>query len=129
MTTRTHSEESLVAAHNARLAALMANDTTALAGVVGADLRFIGPDGQQITRADVVTAIHAGKLHIDRMDCYDMEIQIVGDIGVLLYSADACTSDGSTTFSGKVRCTTVYAWRTDGWQMINQHQSRLTPPG
>ena len=49
--------DSLVAAHDARLQALMAQDTVALAQVVGQDMRFTGPDGNTITRAEVVAAI------------------------------------------------------------------------
>lgn len=117
--------DSLVAAHDARLQALMAQDTVALAQVVGQDMRFTGPDGNTITRAEVVAAIHAGKLIIEKMDCYDIDLRLYGELGVLWYSADARTSDGETTFEGKVRCTTVYAWRDGSWEMITQHQSRL----
>ncbi len=59
------------------------------------------------------------------MDCYDLTTRIYGDIGILLYSAHAVTSDGVNTFDGHVRCTTVYQWRRSGWQMVAQHQSRL----
>ena len=75
--------------------------------------------------AEVVAAIHAGKLIIEKMDCYDIDLRLYGEFGVLWYSADARTSDGETTFEGKVRCTTVYAWRDGSWEMITQHQSRL----
>ncbi|MEM7406389.1 MAG: nuclear transport factor 2 family protein [Pseudomonadota bacterium] len=118
-------EASLMAAHQARLDALIANDTEALAQVVGEDMTFIGPDGGQISRADVVAAIHAGTLITERMDCFDISTRLYGDIGVLLYSAHARTSDGVVTFEGRVRCTTVYYWRDGGWQMVSQHQSRM----
>ena len=49
--------DSLIAAHEARLQALMAQDTVALAQVVAQDMRFTGPDGNTITRAEVVAAI------------------------------------------------------------------------
>lgn len=118
-------EATLRAAHDARLQALMACDVDALAKVVGEDMTFIGPDGTQISRADVVTALNNGTLRIERMDCYDLTTRIYGDIGILLYSAHAVTSDGVNTFDGHVRCTTVYQWRRSGWQMVAQHQSRL----
>lgn len=118
-------ETTLLAAHQARLDALIAKDTDALARVVGEDMTFIGPDGGQISRADVVTAVHAGRLTIEKMDCFDISTRLYGDVGVLLYSADARTSDGVTMFEGRVRCTTVYHWRDDGWRMVAQHQSRM----
>ena len=118
--------DSLRAAHEARLQALMSRDAAALAQVVAQDMRFTGPDGVTITRADVVTAIHAGKLLIEKMDCYDIDLRLYGELGILWYSADARTSDGETVFEGKVRCTTVYAWRDGTWQMITQHQSRIS---
>ena len=118
-------EESLVAAHDARLNALIVGDVDALAKVVAEDMRFIGPDGTEITRPDVVQSINDGTLRMERMDCYDMTVRIYGDVGVLLYSAQARTSDGQNVFEGRVRCTTVYVWREAGWQMVSQHQSRL----
>lgn len=118
--------ESLLVAHDARLKALMECDTGALARVVAEEMQFIGPDGAQRTRADVVASMNAGTLRIEAMDCFDISTRIYGNVGVLLYSANARSSDGVTVFEGQVRCTTVYVWRDRGWQMVSQHQSRLT---
>jgi len=119
-------EASLIAAHDARLHALMAGDVDALARVVSEDMRFISPDGTEITRPDVVASLQNGTLRIDKMDCYDISTRLYGDTGILLYSAHSRSSDGKTVFEGRVRCTTVYVWRPEGWQMVSQHQSRLT---
>ena len=118
-------EASLIAAHDARLQALIAGDVDALARVVSEDMRFIGPDGTEITRPDVVASLQNGTLSIEKMDCYDISTRLYGDTGVLLYSAQARTSDGENVFAGRVRCTTIYIWRAEGWQMVSQHQSRL----
>ena len=117
--------ESLLIAHGQCLQALMQNDVEALSRVVAEEMRFIGPDGHEITRPDVVDALSNGRLIIEKMYCYDISMRLYGDVGVLLYSADARSSDGVTTYEGKVRCTTVYAWRDARWQMVSQHQSRL----
>jgi hypothetical protein len=116
---------SLIAAHKARLQALIAGDVDALARVVGEDMRFIAPDGTEITRPDVVASLQNGTLRIDKMDCYDISTRLYGDTGILLYSAQSHTSDGDAVFEGRVRCTTVYVWRSKAWQMVSQHQSRL----
>lgn len=118
-------ERSLIDAHNARLEALISGDTDALARVVGEDMLFVGPDGTELTRADVVAAMSNGSLRIHKMDCFDLHARIYGDTGVLLYSANARSSDGVNAFEGQVRCTTVYVWRGGGWQMVSQHQSRV----
>ena len=118
-------EASLIAAHDARLQALMAGNVDALARVVGEDMRFVGPDGTEITRPDVVASLQNGTLSIEKMDCYDISTRLYGDTGILLYSAQARTSDGKNVFEGRVRCTTIYIWRAEGWQMVSQHQSRL----
>ncbi|MEM7251427.1 MAG: nuclear transport factor 2 family protein [Pseudomonadota bacterium] len=116
---------SLLNAHHQRLDALMRADTEALAQVVGEDMVFVGPDGGEITRPEVVASLKAGDLRIEKMDCFDISTRLYGEVGILAYSADARTSDGTHTYEGQVRCTTVYVWRDEGWQMVSQHQSRM----
>jgi ketosteroid isomerase-like protein len=122
---QTKDHESLVQAHEARIAALLAGDLPALALVVGEDMTFVSATGQVQTRADVIASFEAGTLSIIRMDCRDVSTRIYGDVGVLLYVADGQTRHGGEMFEGVTRSTTVYARRAGGWQMVAQHQSRV----
>jgi hypothetical protein len=116
---------SLIAAHETRLKALLAGDLEVLKTVVGEEMVFVSSFGGTSTRADVVAGFNAGIMQILRMDASDISTRIYGDIGILIYKANAKMRDGETTVEGMTRSTTVYAFRDGGWQMISQHQSRI----
>ena len=116
---------SLVAAHETRLKALLTGDLALLQTVVGEDMIFVSSFGETSTRADVIAKFNAGTMQINRMDASEISTRIYGDIGILIYKADAEMQDGDTTVQGMTRSTTVYAFRDGGWQMISQHQSRM----
>ncbi len=115
---------SLVAAHHTRIQALLDGDVNMLSTVVGEDLVFVSSSGKTQTRPDVFTAFQSGTLKIERMVSSDISTRIYGDIGILIYKADAKLIDGDTSVEGMTRSTTVYALRDGGWQLISQHQSR-----
>jgi hypothetical protein len=117
--------ESLIAAHETRLRALLDGDLDTLRTVVGEDLIFIAPNGMTKTRPEVFAAAEAGTLRILRMDASGVSTRLYGDIGVLIYDADAKMIDGDTMIEGMTRSTTIYVYRDGGWQLVSQHQSRL----
>ena len=117
--------ESLKAAHEQRIAALLAADTDALARVVSEELTFVSSSGGVMTRPEVVASFRAGTMRIERMDCSEISTRIYGDTGVLVYTADGRSRFGDTVTEGLSRNTTVYV-RFDGqWKMVAQHQSRI----
>ena len=79
---------SLVAAHHARIQALLEGDLDALSKVVGEDLVFISAFGQTKTWPEVVTSIKSGALKMRRMDSADISTRIYGDVGILTFKAD-----------------------------------------
>ena len=86
---------------------------------------FVSSFGETSSRGDVVAAFNAGTMRILRMDASDISVRIYGDIGILIYKADAKMIHGEATVEGITRSTTVYAFRDGGWQMISQHQSLI----
>ncbi|NKB55989.1 MAG: DUF4440 domain-containing protein [Alphaproteobacteria bacterium] len=117
--------ESLIDAHHSRIQALLDGDVAALSTVVGEDLVFVSPQGKSQTRPEVFASFQSGALKIERMESRDISTRIYGDIGILIYSANAKLIDGDVAVEGMTRSTTVYARRNGGWQLISQHQSRL----
>lgn len=59
------------------------------------------------------------------MKASDVSTRLYGNIGILIYNADAKMVDGETTVEGMTKSTTVYAYRDGGWQLVSQHQSRI----
>ena len=119
----TPDREGLLAAHNARIRALLDGDIEALSAVVADDMLFIGPTGSTMTRDDVALAITQGTMQFLRMDCADVSTVLYGNTGVLRYAADSETRVDSVVHVSRTRSTTVYVHRDDAWQMVAQHQS------
>ena len=119
----TPDREGLLAAHDARIRALLDGDVEALSAVVAADMIFIGPTGSTMTRDDVALAITQGTMQFLRMDCADVSIVLYGHTGVLRYAADSETRVDSVVHVSRTRSTTVYVYRKDAWHMVAQHQS------
>ena len=117
--------ETLIAAHHARLNALMAGDRDAVARVVAEDMHYVSAVGHVQTRADVFEAIGSGELVIEKMESRDLQARIYGDIGILIYAADTRMRQGGRLVNGMTRSTTVYERRSGNWMMISQHQSSL----
>ena len=116
---------SLIAAHHARLSALIAGDIEALGKVVAEDMIFVSAKGITRTRPDVITSFKAGTMKIERMHSFDISTRIYGNTGILMYQADTKSRDGDLTIEGVTRSTTVYINGDGGWRMVSQHQSFL----
>ncbi|MDE0813215.1 MAG: nuclear transport factor 2 family protein [Alphaproteobacteria bacterium] len=116
---------SLIAAHHARLSALIAGDIEALGKVVAEDMIFVSAKGITRTRPDVIASFKVGTMKIERMDSFDISTRIYGNTGILMYRADTKSRDGDVTIEGVTRSTTVYINGDGGWRMVSQHQSFL----
>ncbi len=117
--------ESLVTAHHARVAALLAGDLDALGKVVGKDLVFISAAGQTMKWPDVVTSIGSGSLKMLRMDSSNIETRIYGDVGLLTYKANTASEHDGEKVEATTLSVTVYVKRGNGWQMVSQQHSPL----
>ena len=115
----------LVAAHHARLQALLDADLDALSKVVGEDLLFISAFGQTRTWPEVVTSIQSGALKMRRMDSADISTRIYSDVGILTFKADTVAEDDGVTVETSTLSVTVYVKRNGGWQMVSQQHSPL----
>lgn len=116
---------SLVLAHHTRIKALLDGDLNVLSTVVGEDLIFVSSNGKIKTRSEVFAGYQSGTLRIERMDSSNISTRIYGEIGILIYKADAKMTDGGTNLEGMTRSTSVYARREDSWQLISQHVSPI----
>ena len=118
--------DSLVAAHHARVQALLDGNLDALSKVVGKDLLFISAFGQTMVWPDVVKSIQSGSLKMLRMDSADIKTQIYGDVGLLTYKADTVSEHDGEKVETSTLSVTVYVKRDGGWQMVSQQHSPLS---
>ena len=116
---------SLVTAHHTRIQALLDGDLNVLSTVVGEDLVFVSSHGKTKTRSEVFAGYQSGTLKIERMDSSNISTRIYGEIGILIYKADAKMMDGDTSIEGMTLSTSVYTRREGGWQLVSQHVSPI----
>ena len=116
---------SLVAAHHARIKALLDGDLDALSKIVGEDLVFISAAGQTMTWPEVVTSFRSGSLKMLRMDSADIATRIYGDVGLLTYRAETESEHDGERVAASTLSVTVYVKRGGGWQMVSQQHSPL----
>ena len=116
---------SLVAAHHARIQALLNADLDALSKVVGEDLVFISAFGHTMAWPDVVASISSGSLKMLRMDAAGIKTRIYGDVGLLTYRAKTESEHDGEKIVTSTISVTVYVKRNGGWQMVSQQHSPL----
>ena len=115
----------LVAAHHARLRALLDGDLDALRRLVDESLVFISAAGVAMTWSDVVAGFQAGALKFERMDSSDIATRLYGDIGILIYKANNKGLDDGVAVESVTLSTSVYTKRDGGWKLISQQHSRI----
>ena len=114
---------SLIAAHHARLQALLDGDLDALSKVVGKDLLFISAFGDAKTWPEVKASFESGALNMLRLDSADISTRIYGEVGILTFKADTVAVDDGVTVETSTLSVTVYVKRDGGWQMVSQQHS------
>ncbi|MEM8687569.1 MAG: nuclear transport factor 2 family protein [Pseudomonadota bacterium] len=118
-------EESLLAAHEARIAALVAGDLEALAKVVGEDLVFVNAAGKISRRPEIMAAFQDGTMSVERIEADNIETRFYGDTAILSYRAHTTVRDGDSLIDGLTQNTCVFIDRDGGWQMVSQHQCAI----
>ena len=118
-------EEELRAVHDARIAALIAGDLTALGNIVGEDLVFTNAAGKVMRRPEIFAAFQAGTMKVERIDADNIEVRPYGDTAILSYRALTMVRDGDNLVDGLTQNSCVFVHRDGRWQMVNQHQCKI----
>lgn len=116
---------SLVAAHHARLQALLDSDLDALSKVVDEELLFISAFGDTKTWPEVVTSIKSGALNMKLMESDEISTRIYGEVGILTFKAHTISEDDGDTIETRTLSVTVYVKRDGNWKMVSQQHSPL----
>lgn len=118
-------EKSLLATHEARIAALVAGNLEDLAQIVGEDLVFVNAGGKVMHRPEIFAAFKAGSMTVERIDADNVETRFYGDTALLSYRAHTTVRDGDSLIDGLTQNTCVFVFRDGRWQMVNQHQCAI----
>jgi hypothetical protein len=140
-------DRALWAAESLRVAALVANDTTALARVYADEFTMVTSTGELRTKADQLREIGAGVLlhpavgapaprvgtggttrqrpedehHLMRRLYAGATVAVV----MVISENTAPVIRGADTATVRRRNTRVYVWRQDRWQLVSNHISRV----
>ncbi len=119
-------EQSLLATHEARIAALVSGDLEALSQSVGEDLVFVNAAGKVMRRPEIFAAMQAGAMTVERIDADHVETRLYGATAILSYRAHTTVRDGDTLIDGLTQNTCVFIHRGGRWEMVSQHQCAIS---
>lgn len=110
--------DSLMEAEHALQQAQLANDANALERLLHAHLRFVGPDGTVVDKADDLTAYESGLVTFKASNPIEIEVHVFGTTGltILLVALEVLT-EGETVI-GEYRYTRTWLYEGGRWQII-----------
>ena len=120
-------EKELLAAHEARIAAIVAGDYEALSRYVSDDLTYVSPSGQFQTKEEIYAGFLSGRVRQEKMDTSDTQVRIFGETAVVSYRSQVRLREGDKVTTGALRATGVYVLRPAGWQLVAMHQTKIEP--
>jgi hypothetical protein len=120
-------------ADNARIAAMMAGDGAALAGVLSDELVFVHSDGRIEGKADYVKAMTAGGTAYTNARTSDVKsLKPSSEIVILIGTQDMRKKLGDTWSDIHIQFMSVWrnengAWRMFAWQSMKPSGSSIVP--
>lgn len=120
-------EKQVMAAEQARTAALDRSDVPALEQIMADDVTYIHASGKADTKKSYLDAIRSGQLHYISWQPKDLHVRAVGDGAVIDGEYAVRVTDSRvqpTPFDINIFILTVYARRNGRWQQIAWQSTR-----
>jgi ketosteroid isomerase-like protein len=117
----------VMAAEEARVAALDRSDVTALEGILADDLTYVHASGKVDTKASFLAAIRSGQLHYISWQAKGLHVRVQGDMAVIDGEYWVRVNDSRMQrdpFDVNIFVLTVYARRDGRWQQIAWQSTR-----
>jgi ketosteroid isomerase-like protein len=111
-------EDSVKAAEQVRVQALLRGDTVALSKIVADEFFEISRFGVIRTRADNMREVANGELKLESVRHDSLVVRIYGDVAVLRGIADNTGTYRGTPFTGHLRYTRIFVRRAGRWQAV-----------
>lgn len=112
--------DSLRAAERRLQAAQRTSDVEALTALLHDDVRFTGPDGTLLTKADDLHAHQSGAQVIHRVDEEDLQVFAMGATGVTWFLGTLEVTVAGERLTARARYTRTWL-HTTNWQVIAAH--------
>ncbi len=117
----------VLAAENARTAALERNDVPALDKILGDDLTYVHASGKVDTKTSILEAIRFGQIRYVSWQVKGMHVRVIGDTAVLNGEYLVRVTDHRVQpdpFDINILILSVYAKRGGRWQQIAWESTR-----
>lgn len=120
------SEEQLLLAFERFKEALFGSDVESLREIIAEEYQGFDPQGQSQDRKMILEAYRPGGVKLDRYDVEDLEVRIVGDVGIITGKGCIQGTYADHEFGHHVRFMDLYVRRDGGWLL---YLSQVTPLG
>jgi ketosteroid isomerase-like protein len=117
----------VMAAEEARVAALDRSDVTALESILGDDLTYVHASGKVDTKASFLGAIRSGQLHYISWQSKGLHVRVQGDMAIIDGEYWVRVNDSRMQrdpFDVNIFVLTVYAHRDGRWQQVAWQSTR-----
>jgi ketosteroid isomerase-like protein len=117
--------QELIALEQSFNQALLRADWKTVERIHADDLVFTNADSSVTNKADLVGSIQSGDLKFDSIEMPDVKVQDLGNVAVVTGKVVERGRYKTNDLSGTYRFTDVWAKRSDRWQLVVGHESRV----
>jgi hypothetical protein len=124
----TEIEKQVMAAEQARTAALDRSDVTALDQIMADDVTYVHASGMVDTKISYLAAIRSGQLHYISWQPENLRVRVLGNTAVITGEYAVRVADSRvqpTPFNIRIFILSVYTWRSGRWQQIAWQSTRV----
>ena len=116
----------VLAADDARIAALQKADVAALQRIYADDYRLIGRNGSVRRKQDQVEAFRTGAARYTSFELLEREVEVLAPTAAVVWSRErAGILVNGQDSGGDLRYTRVYVLRDGQWQLLSAHASAV----
>ncbi|WP_031519158.1 nuclear transport factor 2 family protein [Streptomyces sp. NRRL F-5123] len=102
-------------------AAVLAGDADALDLLLDDRVRYTGPDGGVLTKADDLAAHRTRTLVVEAFDQEELHVTVAGTTGVTYVLAALRGTAAGEPFAARLRYTRTWAHTSVGWRVLAAH--------
>ena len=119
------SESELIEVNQRRIQALLDADFETLRTYIADEMIYTSPKGKTMTREQVFEGFAAGTVRAEKMTMTNVEARVIGDTGVVTYTADSVTRDQHGSVTAVVQATATFIRRDGRWQLLASHSTPI----
>jgi ketosteroid isomerase-like protein len=121
----TAAESAVLAAEQARVAALVQDDFAALERLLADDLTYTHSNAAVDSKAQFLASLRSGRLKYQALDHSDQRVRVYGGAAILTGQTNVRSMFEGQPMRLTLRFTIVYIQRAGRWQMAAWHSARV----